>query len=294
MSILIPIFQVIVVDLVKTLQLQCENLSLDYEILCFDDGSTEDIRQANRQELQHLFRVSYIELSENLGRSKIRNWLAKAANGNKLLYLDSDSAVESPDFIKTYIESPQVPVIYGGRTYTSNPPESEYLLHWRYGREVESKNARKRNQNPYLHFMSNNVLLDASIQKKFPFDESFTGYGYEDLWFAEQLKIAGVPIFHIDNPVIHLGLDSNVTMLRKIQQANENLFLLASKDSTFKTRLIQWYQILKNWAMDVPLIWLFNITKAGLEEKLKTGRIKLWQLQFYKLGLFAMKMKDHK
>ncbi|MBK9736768.1 MAG: glycosyltransferase family 2 protein [Saprospiraceae bacterium] len=39
-------------------------------------------------------------MSENLGRSKIRNWLGKAAYFEYILFLDGDSTIKSKDFIK--------------------------------------------------------------------------------------------------------------------------------------------------------------------------------------------------
>ena len=94
LSILIPVYQVKVEKLVVKLIKQCDRCKIEFEILCFDDGSKERIKVSNRS-IDLLMRVNYVELSENLGRSKIRNRLAKSARYDYLLFLDADSQVKS-------------------------------------------------------------------------------------------------------------------------------------------------------------------------------------------------------
>lgn len=74
LSILIPIYQFDVRPLIIDLLLQAGELDIPYELLCFDDGSSEDIRALNR-ELVALPGVIYREMPQNMGRSRIRtNW----------------------------------------------------------------------------------------------------------------------------------------------------------------------------------------------------------------------------
>ena len=102
LSILIPVFNNKVVKLVKELHDQCVRAKIKFEILVFDDGSREKIKQENKA-LNGIFGVNYLELSENIGRSRIRNKLAKTAGFPYLLYLDADSKINSRKFIKNYI-----------------------------------------------------------------------------------------------------------------------------------------------------------------------------------------------
>ena len=89
-SVLIPIYNQNVINLALTLNRQCKDAGIAYEILCFDDCSMEIFRKENRQ-LDHEFGISYLELSENLGRSKIRNLLAKQSRYEHWIFLDGDS-----------------------------------------------------------------------------------------------------------------------------------------------------------------------------------------------------------
>jgi len=90
LSILIPIYNEDITKLVKDLAYQCNRQKIDFEIICFDDASKQRYKDKN-EVLRSVFRVNYVELSENLGRAKIRNWLAKSARFEHLMFLDGDS-----------------------------------------------------------------------------------------------------------------------------------------------------------------------------------------------------------
>ena len=87
LSILIPIFNKDVRPLVYSLAKQCIKANINYQILCFDDKSEDKWKEKN-SELASKININYTELSENLGRSRIRNWLGKAAYFEYLLFLD--------------------------------------------------------------------------------------------------------------------------------------------------------------------------------------------------------------
>ena len=75
LSILLPVYNFDVRKLVKQLHEQGNMLEIPFEIICTDDGSEEEFKNLN-SELEKLYSVSYQELKNNLGRSKIRNYLS--------------------------------------------------------------------------------------------------------------------------------------------------------------------------------------------------------------------------
>ena len=78
-SILIPTYNSICVELVRSLQQQAELLAIDYEIIVADDGSTaHDCLQANRA-IRQLPHCQFMEREQNTGRTAIRNFLAQQA-----------------------------------------------------------------------------------------------------------------------------------------------------------------------------------------------------------------------
>lgn len=268
LSILIPIYNQDVRNLVHTLAKQCVREKINFQILCFDDGSIEKFRAINR-ELANMIHVNYTEMQENMGRSKIRNWLGKAAYFDYLLFLDGDSVIKSRNFIKTYVSSAQPNlVIYGGRVYSKKMPAAKKKrLHWKYGSTREALSAKARNRNPYLNFQSNNFLIPQNIFNTQPFDENIKGYGYEDLLFAREMKEKHIIIHHIDNPVLHEGLESNDVFLKKTENAIHNLAALYQQGKHPITRLTQTYEKLEMYGITKTV----NKLLSKIDHKIKTN-----------------------
>ena len=100
LSILIPVYNYDCSELVAALDKQAVRLNINYEILVADDASEESFRQRNRV-INERPNCRYIELSENVGRSRIRNILASEAQYGYLLFMDCDGVVVRDDFLKT-------------------------------------------------------------------------------------------------------------------------------------------------------------------------------------------------
>src|SRR5690606_32397121 len=129
--------------------------------------------------------------------------------------------VKDKFFIKKYMDSlPSAAVIYGGRVYAKRKPARiQKILHWKYGTTREALPAKKRNRHPYLNFQSNNFLVPASVFAQVSFSENVKGYGYEDLQYAKKLGSAGFSVIHIDNPVLHDGIENQSAFLQKTKKA---------------------------------------------------------------------------
>ena len=254
LSILIPIYNFDIQVLVQDLQQQCLEARIPFEIICLDDGSTISFKK-NNQSVKTLEGVIYQELPQNLGRSKIRNRLAERAQYPYLLYMDCDSKVVRQDYIQSYINqlAPNQ-LLYGGRVYNQHPPErTDLLFHWYYGRQREQQTFEQRKKQPYHSFMTNNFLIPKAIFASIQFDEQLTQYGHEDTLFGMELKNRNIPIIHLDNPLEHLGLETQVVFLQKTQKAIENLYLLHQQGHAIETKLLSLFQTieryhLKGWA----------------------------------------------
>lgn len=285
-SILIPVYNYDVVALAKELSRQCQQRDIVFQILVFDDKSKDEFKAIN-QIVSQEFNVSYVEMSENKGRAKIRNRLAKMAQYDWLLFLDCDSKVISDTFIDDYLRHLQEPsVIFGGRVYQQKKPNNDYLTHWAYGTKVESKSASKRKGKPYISFHSNNFLIHRSIFDQVQFREDIDGYGYEDLYFAEEVKLKGIVIKHIDNPVLHEGLDNNISFTLKTENAIKNLSKL-NKDGHLKSVKLSQYYLSKSVN---PLYYIVMISSKKMykiaERKMKRGTKNMLWIQLYKLYLY--------
>ena len=290
-SILIPIYNCDITKLAKTLNEQCKAAKINYEIVCFDDYSKKKYKELNRT-LDHEFGISYLELSENHGRSKIRNKLAKNARYEKLILLDCDSEINNNSFLQNYIESSELQgVIYGGRNYKSSPPKTiNKYLHWHYGKNRESQATEKRLNAPYISFQSNNFMIDRDILLAHPFEEAISGYGYEDLVFANQLKTSKINILHIDNPVYHKGIEYNDDFLAKSKVAAENLAILYHQDKLSDTRMLKFHAKLKKVGFNSLLHKIIQRNTDRFLKNLKSKNPNLLFFDLYRFGIFQSKL----
>ena len=291
-SILIPVYNYDVVALAKALSKQCEDEDIVFQILVFDDKSTDEFKEIN-QIVSQEFNVSYVELSENKGRAKIRNRLAKMAQYDWLLFLDCDSKIISDTYIKDYInELGQPAIVSGGRVYQGEKPDQKHLTHWSYGTKVESKPASKRSAKPYISFHSNNFIIHRSLFEQIEFNEEIDGYGYEDLYFAEELKNIKGEIRHIDNPVLHEGLDDNDAYTAKTENAVSNLAKLNRDGHLTSVKLSQYY----SKRMVNPFFYLAIFIAKQLQsravKKMEEGTENISWIQLYKLYLYDKNQRE--
>ena len=243
LSILIPVFNRDVSELVKSLLVQLLDWPGPVEIRLLDDSSTEEFRVQNRA-LATLPGVVYRELSLNVGRAAIRNQLAANAKSEWLLLLDNDSLLPDQQFLARYAQAQAAgpaALFIGGTTYEATPPADPALrLRWLYGRTREMRPAAVRQRDPGGQLSINNALLPSALLRKFPLDERLSGYGHEDTKFGLELSRASVAVRHLDNPVLHDGLEPAAVFLAKSQQAVRNLAQVLRTDGLgATTRLVQ-------------------------------------------------------
>jgi len=286
LSICIPIYNVQVKSLVEALLSQAGALGVPYEIIVMDDRSTQ-----YKEENSKLPDVTYIALDENIGRAKIRNRLVKAARYDYILFLDCDSEVVLPSFLKNYVAeiNNKEKVVCGGRIYSNEPPAKDKLLHWKYGKNKESQPVNVRMANPYQSFMTNNFLIEKKVLEALPFDERLSGYGHEDTLMGYNLKKQGVPIKHIDNPILHAELQSNAEFLQKTECAAANLKSIleyVNYDKAFieDVMLLRYYMGLKRWGLFFLFKLFFVPTRPIIKGILSNGNANLTLFNFYKLG----------
>lgn len=230
LSVLIPTYNINLHPLVSELQAQFNNGQVKYEIIIEDDASSDKSIQYHNSLLGELDNITYIEHSENLGRSKSRNHLADIARYPYLLFLDCDARIKKPSYIAHYLhfisvkkdQNPEF-AVSGGLSYRDDLPEKSKHLRYKYGIKREVRSAKERNEHPYDHFTPFNMLISKSVFKKCRFDETLTDYGYEDTFFGLALEEAEIPLYHIDNELYHDGLDDNRDFLAKTEESVRNL-----------------------------------------------------------------------
>ena len=220
LSILIPTYNYDCYDLVLELHRQATELNIEFEIIVADDCSKTELPRLHL--INQLSNCQLIKPQHNLGRAKIRNFLANKSQYNHLLFLDSDSFPANNNFLKNYIDFiPQNITILGGRIYNDAQDEHHTLL-TKYGI------IKERNNNP-VHisnapFTSPNFLIHKIIFNKIRFNENIKGYGHEDTIFGIELSRLNIPYYRFDNPIIHLQIEDNQTFIHKTNESIQNLY----------------------------------------------------------------------
>lgn len=283
-SILIPVFNYPVSDLVHKLLHMGRKLDTPFEIILGDDGSP-DVARTGIEGLDKIPEITIYRMNHNTGRSAIRNFLGSKANFEHLLFLDDDGWPESENFLLQYVNiAQQHDVICGGRSYSQEKPsdKSKYL-HWLYGSKREVQASSERNLKPYEGFQTNNFWIRKSVFISTGFDTRIKSYGHEDTLFGYELQKQGVHIHHIDNPMRHLGLVSNVEFLEKTKLALQNLAFLQDSGSDIETKLSKTFESIA----DKKLLTLSRISLrviiSVLEQNLLSKNPLLTALDTYKL-----------
>jgi hypothetical protein len=290
LSALIPVYNYDVRELVNELHKQMSIENIEFEILLIDDASDNQYKELNR-ELSGLTHLTYIEEKFNLGRSKIRNKLARISKYNNLIFIDCDSQIPHSSFITDYIKSSlKGQIVYGGTVYeTSSPSVEAYKLHWLYGYKREQCPAKIRNMEPNKGFHTNNFLIKKELIESIGFNEKIIGYGHEDTLFGYELQKKNIDILHIDNPVVHMGLESNEEFLRKTREGIKNLKRIMRINGNEKRlvkdiTILSFYKQLEKTRLIGPIEYLYKRYEHVLRRNLLSTKPNLIVFDLYKLG----------
>jgi glycosyltransferase involved in cell wall biosynthesis len=202
------------------------------EIIVLDDGGGDAAladRIARRIERLRL-PARFIRLSENEGRARGRNRLASQARAGHFLFLDSDMLPDPENFLARWAalaEGENTPIAFGGFTLDQTPLRPEHALHRAMALKSDCTPAPERARSPEKHVFTSNLLVRRDVFETVEFDESFTGWGWEDVEWA--MRVGRLhPILHIDNSASHLGLDTAPAMAAKYEQSAANFARVVS------------------------------------------------------------------
>lgn len=293
LSILIPTFNDSAYELVKEIHQQCNLAKINFEVLVFDDAST-DLNCINiNNKINKLSNASYTVLNNNIGRCAIRNQLAKTAQYDWLLFLDADVFPKSQNFINFYLQNIhlQQDVVFGGFMYHKSDYSQERSLRWRYGHKYEQKKAKLRNLTPERHTISANVLIKKSIFISLNLEEN-NRYGM-DIRFGILLKELNCKIHHVDNEVIHKGLEKNHVFINKTEQSIDTLLYYYRNDKIQKKdhNLLNFYCFLKTIKLHYLLNVIYPFVFPMLKINLLSNRPNPTLFQYYKLLYLSRQFK---
>ncbi len=284
LSALIPTYNYCARELVEAIDALISREGIDAEIIVADDASTastawmDELRCANKLTLWHAPR--------NLGRAAIRNRLAEMSGGEWLWFADCDTALAPSFSLRRYLEaSATADVICGGLTTPEHQPEGAELR-FRYERADSSRRtAEVRSREPYRQLSTCNLFINRDVFNGIRFCEDIKHYGYEDALFGVELEKRNASIGHIDNPVVHLGLETNDVFLAKTEVALQTLRSLEG-NMNGSSRIQELTRSLRRWHL-APIARLgFRLTKKALRANLLSQQPNLKLFALYKLGYY--------
>lgn len=299
LSILIPTKDYNCRSLVTALHKQGEELGIPFEIIVGEDGSSPDERKKNAQ-TNDLPNYRTLVSEHNIGRSKMRNLLAKNAKYSNIMFIDSDAAVERHDILAKYTAAlTKHPVVCGGLYHADIANDKSQSLRHKYEKEADKhRSAKERRQNPYDKFATFCFAIHKELFLQIGFNEDISRYGHEDTLFGKELQKRGIAIKHIDAPLLHTGLENNETYLKKVEDSI--ITLVEFEKEIGATTLLECYSRIKIWHLTRPVAIFWNIAHPLLHKNLLGTSPSLTILKIYKIGFLChiknkqSKQKEHK
>lgn len=292
LSILVPTYNHPIYDLIQEMSRQAEAMAIPYEIIVSEDHSS--LHQEENKKIISFPHTKYLEQAQNLGRTKNRELLAQTATYDWLLFLDADVLPATTSFLKDYTHSisDQVELIFGGVSYQEESPNKNQHLRWFYGKHREAQSVEKRQQQQPWFIISQNLLIKKDLFLKANVSKE-NRYGLDNL-FSHQLKTLKAKIVHIDNPVIHLGLEENFLFLKKSIEAVETTVYyehLGMMESSL-SRLQKSYIFLKRSKLTGLFVAIIKPFKKRMERNLLGNSPSLFLFDLYKLYHYTLLKKN--
>ena len=244
LSILIPVYGENILWQVKLLHAQCSALrDLSWEIVvaedgrpqqgtsCYDNGISEAgsyndslTEGSGNDKIAAMAHCRLIKREKNSGRAAIRNFLAREARFNTLLYIDA-GLKPNPHLVENYVDNIGKSLVVCGNIAVDKACINMENLRCRNELRAQKRfTAAKHAIEPYKNFHTTAFMIDHRTMLANPMREDIRTYGYEDTLFGKQLAEGLVSVLHIDNPILFTSFESNSIYLKKTEEAIQTLF----------------------------------------------------------------------
>lgn len=293
LSILIPVYNDYAVPLVRALHSQAMRISeLAYEIIVFDDGSTDSSVVERNKEIDSIPNCKYLIKKHHDCRASMRNDLCRQGQYEWHLMLDASLHIKKDDFLLQYLSCNVSvgEVACGGIMVDGGENASRHFrenLRFKY-ETVQSRNRQlpQRKANPYKSFRTSNFFYHKSVLLRIPYDERIKRYGYEDVMLGKCFEKNKVRVEHIDNPVYYTFFETNKRYLNKVQEAMYTLSQFKSELEDYSP-LLQTKKKLERFHL-LGFVKLFHkLFGSIILANLQSRRPCLSLFPLYKLGFFC-------
>jgi glycosyltransferase involved in cell wall biosynthesis len=171
----------------------------DFEVLIVDDGSTDHTKKIVQSFSGRFPHLKYF-YQQNQGQGIARNNALKHAKGEIVVFI-GDDIIATPDFLqehlRTHLRSPYENEAVLGFTGWHPKLEVNPFMAWmtsgaalfgRFGgHQFAYDKLQGKTEADFNFFYTSNISLKRSLLEKYPFDPSFSGYGWEDIELGYRL-----------------------------------------------------------------------------------------------------------
>lgn len=293
LSVLVPFRNDNPLPLARELLAQVQRTRAQIELLFADDGSDHRRHAAALLQLLRGSTIPHVvlEFEACIGRAAVRNRLVCTARAEYLLLMDADMLPDADDYLQVYLDYCQKNdwvAVYGGRSMRRLEAVSRrrQLSHYLSTR-TECLSAAARADEPWRYLHTNNLLVKRQALLDRPFNEHYSGWGFEDADWA--LSIPRQLLHHIENSATHLGVETDDVLLQKIEHSAEN-FTRISRHQAFRAsrmyRISRWFARLGR-VTSRALILLAPLFRTLVRQPLVPLRCRYYVLQTYRAMLYG-------
>lgn len=292
LSICIPTYNYDVTPLLTALVSQASRLEYTVEILVRDDHS-QTFKLSQLTVPESTISIQTFTNTSNIGRTATRAALADDAKFDHLLFLDADTLPVDDKFLTRFepYYSQEVDVVSGGIAYLKEKPAPDYRLRWTFGHAREARKASERQLHPYL------IVSGSLWVKKDLFitinPKEHNAYGLDNL-ISNRLSQKQATVVHIDNPVYHLGLETNTVFLEKSLKAIDSLYENEQNDPSLlkHTRLQQQYEKYRKTGLTTAFYLAIHPMISRLKRKAISAQPSLRAFDFLRLHHYIKRQRN--
>lgn len=171
----------------------------DYEVVVVDDGSTDDTKRTVQSFKTRHKNLQY-HYQRNQGQGIARNFGISKANGDVVIFIGDDIIVVE-DFLTEHLRyhlrySSENEAVLGFTTWHPKLKITRFMSWLTDGSSILGKfgghqfayeKLRGKMEADYNFFYTSNISLKRSLVDKYPFDPSFSKYGWEDIELGYRL-----------------------------------------------------------------------------------------------------------
>ena len=267
----------------------CIRDSNPIEVLFYDDGTGDPVLTVQMRGGIQTAKgaVKLITNAANQGRSAARNGLFEAARADWVLFLDADMRPSSDNFLENYlrlVETDSTDIIFGGFEVETHQADPDRDLHRALSEISDCLTLDERQAGGPQYVASSNLCVRRQVLEIEPFDSGFAGWGWEDSEWAARVS-KRFTLVHVDNPAIHLGLETTATLLNRFATSGPNYLRFTKAHPELAERL-PLYNISKSLgrlpgqSLMRPVLKFFVKTHV-LPMRARLTALKLWRASHY-------------